>query len=339
MAQRADTAAGSAAAPPLSDGFGRRFPYLRLSLTEACNFSCSYCLPDGYQADGRPRFLALDEIGRLVRAFAALGMHKIRLTGGEPSLRRDLDAIIETVAAVPGIRKVAITTNGTQLPRRLPGWRRAGLTALNVSMDSLQRDRFKAITGHDRLPEILQGLQMAQALELPSVKLNAVLLRGLNDDELPQWMDFLRERPVSIRFIELMRTGDNEAYFERHHLRADVIIAQLLAAGWSERPRGADAGPAREFGHPGHRGTVGIIAPYARDFCAGCNRLRVTARGDLRLCLFGEFGVPLRPLLQSDDDFDALLARITTQLGLKAAGHGLHQGQTGLIPHLASIGG
>ncbi len=339
MAQRADTAAGSAAAPPLSDGFGRRFPYLRLSLTEACNFSCSYCLPDGYQADGRPRFLALDEIGRLVRAFAALGMHKIRLTGGEPSLRKDLDAIIETVAAVPGIRKVAITTNGTQLPRRLPGWHRAGLTALNVSMDSLQRDRFKAITGHDRLPEILQGLQMAQALELPSVKLNAVLLRGLNDDELPQWMDFLRERPVSIRFIELMRTGDNEAYFERHHLRADVIIAQLLAAGWSERARRSDAGPAREFGHPGHRGTVGIIAPYARDFCAGCNRLRVTARGDLRLCLFGEFGVPLRPLLQSDDDFDALLARITTQLGLKAAGHGLHQGQTGLIPHLASIGG
>ncbi len=339
MAQRADTAAGSAAAPSLSDGFGRRFPYLRLSLTEACNFSCSYCLPDGYQADGRPRFLALDEIGRLVRAFAALGMHKIRLTGGEPSLRKDLDAIIETVAAVPGIRKVAITTNGTQLPRRLPGWHRAGLTALNVSMDSLQRDRFKAITGHDRLPEILQGLQMAQALELPSVKLNAVLLRGLNDDELPQWMDFLRERPVSIRFIELMRTGDNEAYFERHHLRADVIIAQLLAAGWSERARRSDAGPAREFGHPGHRGTVGIIAPYARDFCAGCNRLRVTARGDLRLCLFGEFGVPLRPLLQSDDDFDALLARITTQLGLKAAGHGLHQGQTGLIPHLASIGG
>jgi len=339
MAQRADTAAGSAAPPPLSDGFGRRFPYLRLSLTEACNFSCSYCLPDGYQADGRPRFLALDEIGRLVRAFAALGMHKIRLTGGEPSLRKDLDAIIETVAAVPGIRKVAITTNGTQLPRRLPGWHRAGLTALNVSMDSLQRDRFKAITGHDRLPEILQGLQMAQALELPSVKLNAVLLRGLNDDELPQWMDFLRERPVSIRFIELMRTGDNEAYFERHHLRADVIIAQLLAAGWSERARRSDAGPAREFGHPGHRGTVGIIAPYARDFCAGCNRLRVTARGDLRLCLFGEFGVPLRPLLQSDDDFDALLARITTQLGLKAAGHGLHQGQTGLIPHLASIGG
>jgi len=330
---------GETAMSQLTDGFGRSFPYLRLSLTEACNFRCSYCLPDGYQADGRPRFLAVDEIARLVRAFAMLGMHKIRLTGGEPSLRKDLDQIIATVAQVPGVRKVAITTNGCLLPRRLPGWHRAGLTALNVSMDSLRRERFHAITGHDRLPEVMEGIALAQALGLQSVKLNAVLLRGLNDDELPQWMAFLRDRPVSVRFIELMRTGDNRDYFERHHLCADVIVGQLLAAGWSERRRAADAGPAREFSHPDHRGSIGIIAPYSKDFCKGCNRLRVTARGDLRLCLFGDFGIALRPLLQSDEDQDALLARITTQLGLKAAGHGLHFGQTGLTPHLASIGG
>lgn len=323
----------------LTDGFGRSFPYLRLSLTEACNFRCSYCLPDGYQANGRPQFLAVDEIERLVRAFATLGMHKIRLTGGEPSLRKDLDQIIATVAQVPGIRKVAITTNGCLLPRRLPGWHSAGLTALNVSMDSLHRERFHAITGHDRLHEVLEGIELAQQLGLQSIKLNAVLLRGRNDDELPQWMEFLRERPVSVRFIELMRTGDNREYFERHHLDADVVIDQLHAAGWQQRPRQADAGPAREFSHPDYRGTVGIIAPYSRDFCKGCNRLRVTARGDLRLCLFGDFGIALRPLLQSDDDRDALLARITTQLGLKAAGHGLHEGNTGITPHLASIGG
>ena len=323
----------------LTDGFGRSFPYLRLSLTEACNFRCSYCLPDGYHADGRPRFLAVEEIARLVRAFATLGMHKVRLTGGEPSLRRDLTRIIATVARVPGIRKVAITTNGTRLPRYLPDWYQAGLTALNVSVDSLQRERFHAITGHDRLPEVLEGIAMAQALGLQSVKLNAVLLRDRNDDELPAWMEFLRERALSVRFIELMRTGDNGDYFQRHHLRADVLVEQLQAAGWSLRPRAADAGPAREYVHPAYRGSIGIIAPYSRDFCAGCNRLRVTARGDLRLCLFGDFGVALRPLLQSDADHDALLARITTQLGLKAAGHGLHQGRTGLTPHLASIGG
>lgn len=323
----------------LIDPFGRRFPYLRLSLTEACNFSCSYCLPDGYRADGRPRFIEPDEIRRLLRAFAALGMHKLRLSGGEPSLRKDLTDIIAIAAATPGVRKIALTTNGTRLPRQLPAWREAGLTALNVSVDSLQRGRFAHITGHDRLDEIQQGIEQALGMGFEAIKLNAVLLRGLNDDELPAWLDYLRDRPISLRWIELMRTGDNADYFARHHLRAEHIEAPLRAAGWRQLDRAPDAGPAREWMHPDYAGRIGIIAPYAKDFCAGCNRLRVTARGDLRLCLFGEFGSPLRPLLQHDDQFDALLARIQVQLGLKAAGHGLHQGNTGLTPHLASIGG
>ncbi len=323
----------------LVDGFGRTFPYLRLSLTEACNYRCSYCLPDGYQADGRPTFLALEEIQRLVRGFAAVGMRKIRLTGGEPSLRKDLPSIIAAVSATPGVQKIALTTNGCLLPKHVRLWREAGLTALNVSLDSLQAERFKAITGHDRFDEVTEGIEIAQTLGFDAVKLNAVLLRGLNDDELPAWMEFLRSRDVAIRFIELMRTGDNQAYFERHHYRAEALEQQLIDAGWSLRPRAVDAGPAREYAHPGYAGRIGIIAPYSKDFCAGCNRLRVTARGDLRLCLFGEFGIPLRPLLQSDDDHDALVGRIATQLGLKAAGHGLHQGNTGITPHLASIGG
>lgn len=323
----------------LIDGYGRTFPYLRLSLTEACNYRCSYCLPDGYTAEGRARFLEGDEVRRLVSAFAELGMYKVRLTGGEPSLRKDLPAIIASVASVPGIRKIAMTTNGCLLPRRLPDWRKAGLTAINVSMDSLDRERFHAITGHDRLDEIRQGLDLALTLGMDSVKVNAVLLRDCNDDEIESWMEYLRDRDLSVRFIELMRTGDNKAYFERHHLRADTVIEQLLRAGWSERPRRADAGPAREFTHPDYRGSFGIIAPYSKNFCDGCNRLRVTARGDLRLCLFGDIGIALRPLLQSDDDRAALVTRIATQLGLKAAGHGLHQGMTGLTPHLASIGG
>lgn len=324
---------------PLVDGFGRRFPYLRLSLTEACNYSCSYCLPNGYHADGRPTFLTLEEIQRLVRGFAALGMRKLRLTGGEPSLRKDLPSIIAAASATAGVEKVAITTNGCLLPRHIRTWRDAGLTAINVSLDSLDPARFAAITGHDRFAEVTEGVEIAQTLGFDSVKLNAVLLRGLNDDELPAWCDYLRERDVAIRFIELMRTGDNKAYFERHHVRAEMLEQQLLDAGWTLRPRAADAGPAREYAHPDYRGRIGVIAPYSKDFCAGCNRLRVTARGDLRLCLFGDFGIALRPLLQADADHDALVARIATQLGLKAAGHGLHQGNTGITPHLASIGG
>ncbi|MBS0229727.1 MAG: GTP 3',8-cyclase MoaA [Proteobacteria bacterium] len=323
----------------LVDGFGRSFPYLRLSLTEACNFRCSYCLPEGYRADGRPTFLRLDEIRRLLRAFADLGMRKVRLTGGEPSLRKDLPEIIAIAASTPGVRKVAMTTNGCLLLSKVRQWREAGLTALNVSVDSLDPQRFHAITGHDRFDEVMAGVDTALGLGFDAVKLNAVLLRGRNDDELPAWMDFLRERDISIRFIELMRTGDNKAYFERHHVRAEVLEQQLQQAGWMLTPRAADAGPAREYAHPAYRGRIGIIAPYSKDFCAGCNRLRVTARGDLRLCLFGEFGIPLRPLLQSDADHEALMGRIATQLGLKAAGHGLHQGNSGITPHLASIGG
>ena len=325
--------------PALIDPFGRTFPYLRLSLTEACNFSCSYCLPNGYQADGRPRFLEPDEIRRLLRGFAAVGMHKLRLTGGEPSLRKDLPEIIAIAAATPGIRKIALTTNGTRLPHNLPVWRDAGLTALNLSIDSLDRENFLRITGHDRLPEILTGIDQALGMGFEAIKLNAVLLRDLNHDELPAWLEFLRQRPISLRWIELMRTGDNADYFARHHLRAEHIEAPLRAAGWRQLDRAPDAGPAREWSHPDYRGRIGIIAPYSKDFCAGCNRLRVTARGDLRLCLFGEFGSPLRPLLQDDAQCDALIARIQTQLGLKAAGHGLHQGNTGITPHLASIGG
>jgi GTP 3',8-cyclase len=323
----------------LIDRFGRRFPYLRLSLIEACNFHCSYCLPDGFKAArGRPRHLDVDEIGRLLRAFAAVGMHKLRLTGGEPTLRRDLVDIIALAAATPGIDTIAMTTNGVLLSR-LHAWRAAGLTALNISIDSLDRARFAEITGHDRLPQLLDGVDEALSAGFASVKINAVLLRGLNDDSLPAWLDYLRDRPLALRFIELMQTGDNLDYFRRHHLGAATIETQLRDQGWRELPRAADAGPAREYAHPDYRGRVGIIAPYSKDFCASCNRLRVTSSGDLRLCLFGEFGIPLRHLLQDDAQQDQLIATLGGQLALKTASHALQDGRTGLTPHLASIGG
>src|SRR5690606_37219593 len=157
----------------LVDRFGRSFPYLRVSLTEACNYRCSYCLPDGYQADARPRFLELDEVQRLVRAFAALGMSKIRLTGGEPTLRKDLLPIIAAVSTVAGVRRLAITHSGTLLPRRVRECREAGLTARNVSLDTLGPGRCRAITGHDRFAEVTGGVEMALGVGFDSVKLNA----------------------------------------------------------------------------------------------------------------------------------------------------------------------
>lgn len=324
----------------LVDRFGRAFPYLRLSVIEACNFRCSYCLPQGYKGlAGRPSYLEQDETARLLSGFAALGMRKVRFTGGEPSVRKDLTALIAIAAATPGVDKVALTTNGTLLKRRMRAWHAAGLTALNVSVDSLDRQRFAEITGHDRLEEILGGIDLALSLGFDSVKLNAVLLKDLMDDQLPAWFDYLRDRRVTLRFIELMQTGDNLEYFRRNHVRAEVIESALLVQGWQALPRPVDAGPAREYAHPDFRGRIGIIAPYSRDFCAGCNRLRVTAWGDLRLCLFGSFGIPLRPLLQHNDQYEELTAAIKSQLGLKQAGHGLHIGRTGLTQNLATVGG
>lgn len=324
----------------LADRFGRTFPYLRLSVIEACNFRCSYCLPTGFQArPGRPQPLSREEITRLLHGFVALGLRKLRLTGGEPSLRRDLPELIATAAAMDGIETVGLTTNGTLLDRRVECWREAGLTNLNVSVDALDRERFQTITGHERLDEILRGIEIARNLNFKSIKLNVVLLRGLNDEQMSVWREYLRERRVSVRFIELMQTGDNHSYFERHHRRAEGLEQQLQEQGWRLLPRATDAGPAREYTHAEFAGRIGVIAPYSKDFCAGCNRLRVTHTGDLRLCLFGNVGIPLRPLLQHDDDRERLVSALRTQLGLKTIGHRLHEGETGLTPNLSSIGG
>ena len=325
---------------PLHDGLGRRFEYLRLSLTDVCNFRCTYCLPHGYRKPaGKPPELDPDEIVRAVSAFARLGLWKIRLTGGEPTVRPEFTEIARRVAAVPGVRRVAMTTNGYRLAAHAAEWRAAGISAINVSVDSLDPARFAAITGHDRLGEVLAGIAAARAAGFDPIKLNAVLMRGVNDDELAVMIAFVREHDLSLRFIEVMRTNDNPAFFAERHLAGQTVIAALAAAGWTRLARAPGAGPAVEYGHPDARGRIGIIAPYAQDFCATCNRLRLSSDGRFHLCLFGDGGIDLRPLLQRDDQQDELVARIVALTATKAPAHRLHQGNSGGTPHLASIGG
>ncbi|MEO9132466.1 MAG: GTP 3',8-cyclase MoaA [Sphingomonas sp.] len=322
----------------LVDGFGRRFHYLRLSVTEICNFRCSYCLPDGFRKTAPLAFLDIEEIARLTTAFARLGVAKIRLTGGEPTVRRDISEIIGCVAATPGIDKVAMTTNGWNLQRHVAAWHAAGLTNLNISIDDLDPTAFAAITGHDRLHEVVAGLDAALALGTPTVKVNAVLLKASVPQGFDRFADFVKARPIAVRFIELMRTGDNADYFSTNHVSGAVLAAWLEARGWSARTRAFDDGPAREYEHPDYLGRIGLIAPYGAGFCDSCNRLRVTARGVLRLCLFGQGGVDLRALL-ADDQPDLVAARVRTALGGKSAGHRLNEGLPGDTRHLAQLGG
>lgn len=328
----------------IEDSFGRRFPYLRLSVTDICNFRCTYCLPDGYQKPEGDKgkqnvFLTLPEIRRLVTAFAGLGTWKIRLTGGEPTLRRDFVAIAETVAAVPGIRRLAFTTNGYKLPEKAQAYYDAGLRAINISIDSLDPDRFHSMTGHDRLEEVIAGIDAAYAAGFKTVKINTVLLKGLNDDELDGFIDFVADNPVSLRFIELMQTGDNLAYFRAHHLPGTVVKDKLAQRGWSLQERDTGAGPAIEYAHPDYAGRIGLISPYSKDFCSTCNRLRISARGALHLCLFGTGGYNLRHLMQDDGQVDALQDKILELMKYKRSSHFLHDGETGERQHFAAIGG
>lgn len=322
----------------LQDQFNRRFSYLRLSLTESCNFRCSYCLPDGNECSSRSEELSLPEIKRLVTAFALCGTRKIRLTGGEPSLRRDLCDIIATCKAVPGIEQVAMTTNGYRLKRDIQSWLDAGLDALNVSVDSLDPATFALVTGQDRLPDILEGIELAGSLGIKKLKLNTVLLRQHNAVALPDFMAFVKNRAVTLRFIELMQTGDNNAFFARQHLSGDSIKQQLLAAGWLLGVKDAHAGPAQEFFHPQHQGGIGLIMPYSKDFCADCNRLRVSSLGELYLCLFTEQHRSLRHLLAQDDP-EAIRQFLQHSLLFKSSSHALAEHNTGATRHLAMIGG
>lgn len=323
----------------LEDDFGRRFSYLRLSLTEVCNFRCQYCLPNGYRKNGAHNFLEKDEVLRLVSALTPLGLWKTRLTGGEPTLRPDFLEIAEGIASTPGIKRLALTTNGYRLRENAQSYRDAGISHINISIDSLKAETFKDITGHDRLNEVLDGIAAAQSAKFQRIKLNTVLLKNWNDSEFENILAFLKDQDISLRFIELMRTGDNQDFFQRHHLSGAVVEKQLQAMGWREAPRSPGAGPAKEYQHPDYHGKIGLIMPYSKDFCDSCNRLRVTSKGDLRLCLFGEGGLSLRDLLQSDDHKHVLQQRVLKLLGGKAESHQLHQGITGATQHLASIGG
>jgi cyclic pyranopterin phosphate synthase len=327
----------------LKDTFGRSFPYIRLSITDVCNYKCSYCLPQGYKknpSDMRS-FMSFEEISRLTKALSELGVSKIRLTGGEPTVRKDFFDILKDMKLNSNIPKVTMTTNGYQLDKIAHQLHEAGLDGINISIDSLNREIFKKLTGHDRLLEILEGIKVLQKLNFKSIKVNAVLLKGINDtnEDFEIFGNFIRENNIDFRFIELMQTGDNLDYFKKNHVSARIFKDYLEKNNWIHQTYGKDAGPSLNFIHPEYKGKFGLIAPYSKDFCKTCNRLRVTSRGDLRLCLFGNTGISIRHLLQNDNQKEELVDLIIKQLHLKKESHHLELGDTGITPNLSTTGG
>ena len=327
----------------LKDSFGRKFPYIRLSISDVCNFKCGYCLPDGYKIDKSDNrtFINTDEIRRLAKALSELGVSKIRLTGGEPTIRKDFFEIIKIIKENSGIKKTVITTNGYKLDKIANDIKNSGLDGINISIDSLDPKTFKKITGHDRLEEILRGIKNLQKLNFKNIKINAVLLKGINDSErdFDSWAQFIKNNEIDFRYIELMQTGDNLDYFNKYHVPSKKFTDYLNNNNWIIQTFGKDAGPAKNYLNPKFKGKFGVIAPYSKDFCKSCNRLRITAKGDLRLCLFGNTGINIRHLMQKDNQIEELKDLILKQLNFKKESHYLEIGETGLTKNLSTTGG
>lgn len=297
-------------------------------------------MPDGYRPPShKQRFLNLVEIKRLARTFANLGTEKIRITGGEPTLRKDFLEIVETISQTEGIHKIALTTNGYRMERDIHLWQQVGITDLNISVDSLDPRQFQLITGENKLQSILKGIDRAFELGYKKIKVNAVLMKQYTAAELDKFLAWIKHKPIQMRFIELMETGEMDNFFKTQHLSGQTVMQRLLAEGWRLQPKAVNDGPAKVLAHPDYQGEIGLIMPYEKNFCASCNRLRVSATGKLHLCLFGEEGLDLRDLLLSDEQQPQLAARLKSALQTKREHHYLHIGNSGIRNNLASIGG
>jgi cyclic pyranopterin phosphate synthase len=328
----------------LVDAFGRRLTYLRVSVTDRCNLRCFYCLPaDAQFPFGDKAFLSPDEIERIVGALVRLGIRRVRLTGGEPLMRKDILEVARRIKSLPGVENLALSTNGTELPRLAPALVEAGVDRVNISLDTLDPEVFRTITRNGDLEQIWQGVEAALAAGLDPVKLNAVLLQE-NQDDVERLVELTLDQPLAVRFIEMMPTESNRHLQPDEYVSADQArrriearFGRLEAVG--EEEAGPRTGPAKAFRVPGAVGTVGFITPLSHTFCAECNRLRLTARGELRLCLFADRVYPLRPLLAQADPDKALETEILRVLQDKPAEHMLTQGNFGNLVSFMQIGG
>ena len=324
------------------DQFGRRVEYVRVSVTDKCNLRCVYCMPlDGLDWLKRESLLSYEEIASVLRTMAGMGLQKVRITGGEPLVRKDLPRLVEMVAEIPGIVDISLSTNAVLLGDQAQALRDAGIRRVNVSLDSLQEERVDAIARRPgSFGRIMEGLDAAEAVGFDPIKINVVLIGGQNDDEIEDFALITRDRPWHIRFIELMPTGSNLDLSADNFVSCQDALARIRRMGSIEPVDGpAGNGPATYFRFPGAAGTVGVITPMSHNYCDRCNRMRLTADGQLRPCLFGSIQTNLRDPLRAGAD---LVPLIEETLRIKPERHYLIQGSdegSGGLVALSQTGG
>ena len=306
------------------DAFGRVVRDLRVSVTDRCNFRCLYCMPeDGLPWIPRGELLTRDELVRALRVAVGLGVRTVRVTGGEPTLRRDLVDVVAAVAAL-GV-ELSITTNGFLMDRLAEPLRQAGLGRANISLDSLRRDRFQQITRRDALDRVLRGIDATLAAGLRPVKINAVVVRGFNDDELEPMAAWARDLGVELRFIEFMPLDAPGEWTRDQVVPAGEILTRLDRAFGLQAPDPRGSAPAERYRYADGRGAVGIIASVTRAFCAQCDRIRLTADGQVRTCLFATTEHDLRAALRSSPDDEAVAAVYLDAVARKQWGHRINE--------------
>ncbi len=307
------------------DSFARPINYFRVSLTDQCNLRCHYCTPRPL-SDKLPlrELLSYEELLRVLRVAVGLGVRKVRLTGGEPLLRRDVEKFISRLLQIPGLQDVRLTTNGTLLAEKAGSLHRAGVRKVNVSLDSLRAERFRQITGADLLNQVWRGIEQVLKLGFEQIKLNMVVMRGINDDELADFAELSRELPIQVRFIEFMPIGTDTGWGPERYLPAREIMLKLAESGPLEPVESESLdGPARVYRRPGYLGTLGFISPISEHFCSRCNRLRLTAQGRLRSCLLSDLETDLKAVVRGEGGEDGIREALLETIRNKPERHRL----------------
>ena len=323
----------------MQDQHGRRIEYLRISITDRCNFRCRYCMPlEGLPWLPKQDILRYEEFTAIVRELAPLGLRRLRITGGEPTIRPDLAELVAQLRAVPGIEDIALSTNGVRLPDLAPALAAAGLDRVNISADSLRPERVVEIARRDLGFDLVRAASAAEAAGLAPIKINVVVMRGINDDEVADFAALTREHPWHVRFIELMPVGELRELTWDHVVPSDEILSRLAAQGPLEPFEGPARGngPAVYHRYAGAPGSVGVITPMTHTYCELCNRVRLTADGRLRTCLFGDHEVLLRDALRRGEPLAPLFAKALAE---KPLAHELLQMRVGGLKALSQVGG
>lgn len=313
----------------LADQFNRPITYLRISVTDKCNLRCVYCMPEsGLPWLEKSQILSYEELTRIVRAAASVGVRSIRLSGGEPLVRKNLPRLVESIAAIDGIEDIALSTNGLLLEQYIDDLVNAGLRRVNVSLDTLRPDRFEAIARRPGLERVLSGIEAAIARGLNPVKINCVVMRGRNDDELEAFAEWTIQHAVYVRFIEMMPVHENLEIQREEYISADEILERLqCSAALDSVPGPGGNGPARYFAFDGAAGAAGVISPLSHDYCERCNRVRLTADGRLRLCLFGDHEIDLRTPVREGASNEEIARMLSAAMLIKPERHHLRLGE------------